>query len=89
MNFNILCASELTPDGNCDVTRIQTRRCDLIEKRLEKMVIPLIDKDDKHILLVDQLLCRTQAAEAASDYDNDFPAGCSWVSQLVSLAFFC
>jgi hypothetical protein len=62
---------ELASDWNRDITRTQSRGRDLIEQWLEEMVISLVDKDDKDIGLIGELLGGVEPGKPASQNQDD------------------
>jgi hypothetical protein len=61
--------SQHPADGSRDVSGRQTRRGDLIEERLEEVVIPAIEQRDVHRSAL-ECLCGGQTCESATDDDD-------------------
>ena len=70
-HFDVAGVPELHADGHGDVGGIQAGGRNLVEQRLEEMMIAVIDEDDLEVLAIGELPGRVQAPEARPDDDRE------------------
>ena len=71
MNLDIRRAPELHADRHGDVGRVEARGRDLVEQRLEQVMVAVIDEDDAKALVIGEGLRCFQTREARADDDRD------------------
>src|SRR6266566_8536087 len=87
-DLGIALPMEDAADRRCDISRRQTRGRDLVEQRLEQVVIVAIDDGDIKRRLR-ELLGRRKAAESRSDDDDARWPGCGMNGCHISFASLC
>ena len=70
-NLDVRRAPELHADRHGDVGGVEAGGCDLIEQRLEQVMVAVIDEDDAKALAVGERLRGVQTREAGADDDRD------------------
>ncbi|MFT5128512.1 MAG: hypothetical protein ACI8W8_002123 [Rhodothermales bacterium] len=69
---DVAIAGEDTADGLGNFGWAQASHCDLVEQRLEKMVVSAIDECDLYLRLASQHLRSVQTSETTADYHGLF-----------------
>ncbi len=71
MNLDVRRAPELDADRHGDVGRVEAGGRDLIEQRLEQVMVAVVDEDDAKALAIRENLRRLQTREACADDDRN------------------
>jgi hypothetical protein len=71
VDFDVRRVPELHANGHGDVRRVEAGGRDLIEKRLEEMMVAAIDKDDPEAVPVRERFRGVQSTKPGADDDGE------------------
>ena len=71
MDLDVRRAPELHADRHGDVGRVEAGGRDLVEQRLEQMMVAVIDEDDAKALAIGEGLRCVQTGKARADDDRE------------------
>ena len=87
VNLDVWRSPELHANRNRDVGGIQARGRHLIQQRLEQVMIPMVDENDRQIVVVRERLRRVQSGEPCSHDDGGFHETRSILTVFITTGF--